>query len=71
MTFSPRYLDEENVCFIIDNISHAASDVVINYGGLIVRKTQLKEVLRTRTAGQHPATDFKLYRRLTPACGMK
>jgi hypothetical protein len=65
------YLDEEGICFVIDNVNRGASDVIVNYGGLMVRRGDIKEVLRTKTYGQHPTTDFVLYRRRTEGCSME
>jgi hypothetical protein len=62
------YLDEEDVCYVIDNVDRRGSDVLVDHGGLIVRRSELEEVLRTRTYGQHPTTDFVLYRRRTASC---
>jgi hypothetical protein len=64
------YLDEEGICFVIDNVKRGLSDVIVDYGGLRVRRSELDEVFRARTFGQHPTTDF-VYRRRTESCRRK
>jgi hypothetical protein len=62
------YLDEEGICFVVDNVDRGGSDIIVNFGGLVIRQADVDEVLRTRTYGQHPTTDFVLYRRRSATC---
>ena len=49
------YLDEEGICFVIDNVNRGAFDVIVNYGGLIVPNSDGRPipVERARRGARH------------------
>lgn len=63
------YLDEQDICFVVDNINRGGADVIVDFGGLVIRQADVEEVLRT-TSGQHPTADFVLYRRRSESCAL-
>ena len=60
-------LGEQGVCYIITNTAPTSNEIV-NFGGLVVSPDEVHEVLRTRTYGRYPTTDFVLYRRAVDSC---